>query len=300
MQKTSRQLFKWRKTRKPYHDRMCGRVSLVVICICVLGCQATQRPLAKLKHSSSSLVTDRKGLGPFDHPINMKEEEIHNLLTKVWYQYKGPTLMPKGPYAFFRPTEAPLVETLLLKGLAQAGPQDRVRIRFRHDHSSSLVRDSSIDFFVKDGALHLLFQKMLVARSAMGDAINTSHMYPKISPREAQTLMAEPGQRLRGRKHQLAPDQNWLSIPRSQGDTSAVRNRSVEAFKGNLAALRKALNEGAISQELYENKVAELKEEKKDILESKRRSLKNLLDRKVLTLDEYEDALERLEGPAPR
>ena len=191
-----------------------------------------------------------------------------NFARAVRYTRKAKNPLERtDPAPLLSEDEAAEVAPHLARALAAAGPSDRVRILLRHAASrqggAMAGRVTVLDAFVKDDALHLLFQELLSSREAAQDTLGVTHLYPELHAGEGQETREEPGPRRGegvrgppGRASPAAPRRNWLVIPLVQGDPDG---EAAGGSDGAVAArLRLAQELGVLTLKEYEERIRAL------------------------------------------
>ncbi len=257
-------------------------------------------PFAESGGISVFLRGERGATGPFAHPATVEATAVETLLRKTWFTRKKSGPMRTEPGPFFSAFECPLLASLLSRALGGATATQRVRVEIRHEGGRP-PRHSVIDFLVKDDALHILFQEMLVADTPMSDATRSLDLYPRLHPREGQTLRAEPGLPRPARGPGVTPAENWLSIPLSQAqeaepgtDPATGDTPELAELREKIALLDEALRLGVLTPEEYRDKRAALERSAEAVRSERRRVLTEMLAQGLIQRDEYDRKIEEL------
>lgn len=274
-------------------------VTALLLAPCASGCGSPPAPAFAESGGISVFLREERGAsGPFAHPSALEAARVETILRKTWATRKktGPVRTEPGP--FFSAIERPMLASLLSRALGTATATQRVRVEIRHEGGRP-ARRSVVDFFVKDDALHVLFQEMLVADTPMSDATRSLDLYPRLHPREGQTVRAEPGLSRPARGPGPAPAENWLSIPLSQALEAETGPEAgdlpeLAELQAKIALLDEALHLGVLTPEEYRDKRAALERSAEAVRAERRRVLDEMLAQGLLQRDEYDRKIEEL------
>jgi hypothetical protein len=226
----------------------------------------------RLRHENGP---DRKPVDQgYDHPATFSPEDMARLLGSVKVHYKRgffeKMLTGKRPAVVpaFSEDEIDLMLPGFIKALAEATPADRVELVFNHRRAVFSAGDTTGVFFVKDGKLNVIIPNYRATPNT-----------PERS--EPGGRYRDPMRTMGSRTHSLVPgphqeihpsddpglEDRWLVIDirallsePPETNQAAPEPKPEDSIEKKLETLKRLLDKGLITQEEYDAKKKELLE----------------------------------------